>query len=226
MNGPSGLLALVGGAEWSEGCDFDRELLAASGAGHVVVVPTAAAYEHPEALVERAVRWFDSLGAEVQPVMAVDRAGANDAAHAATVREARFVYLPGPSAMHLRSVLMHSALWDALVAAWESGTAVAGSSAGAMALCDPMVDPRGGAFTVGLGLLKQLAVIPHVDTWSEDKLHRALKLAPQGLPVVGVDERTAVVRGHDGSWRVAGAGTARVWVDGQEAGLETLTTLR
>jgi cyanophycinase len=226
MSGSSGFLALVGGAEWSDGCDFDRDLLAASGADQVVIVPTAAAYEHPDALVERAIPWFASLGAQVQPVMALDRAGANDPAHTATVRDASFVYLPGPSAMHLRSVLMHSTLWDALVGAWQSGAVVAGSSAGAMALCDPMVDPRGGAFTVGLGMLSQLALIPHADTWSEDKLHRTLKLAPPGLPVVGVDERTAVLRGRDGSWRVAGAGSARVWVDGQQTGLEVLTTLR
>ena len=45
---------------------------------------------------------------------------------------------------------------------------LAGSSAGAMVLCDPMVDPRGGAFTLGLGLLADLAVIPAHDHWSED----------------------------------------------------------
>ena len=63
-----------------------------------------------------------------------------------------------------------------------------------------MVDPRGGALTLGLGLLDQLAVIPHHDTWSEDKAKRTLKIAPAGLPVAGIDERTALIRAPDGGW--------------------------
>lgn len=218
----SGVLALVGGAEWQEGCDFDRELLAASGAGEVVVVPTGAAYEHPDALVDTATRWFAGLGASVHPVMALDRSGANDAEHAEAVRRARLVYLAGGSAMHVRSTLAQTALWEALKGAWHSGATIAGTSAGAMALCDPMVDPRGGAFTLGLGLVARLAVIPHADTWSHDKLHRTLQLAPSGLPVVGVGERTALLCHTDGRWQASGPGTVQVWVDGKEKPLETL----
>ena len=97
--------------------------------------------------------------------------------------------------MHLRSVLKDSPVWDALVTAWQGGATVAGSSAGAMVLCDPMVDPRGGALTLGLGLLEQLAVIPHHDTWSEDKAKRTLAhRARRASPSSGVDERTALIR--------------------------------
>ena len=54
MSRTPGILALVGGGEWSEGCSFDAELLAASGSDEVLVLPTAAAYEHPERLVVEA----------------------------------------------------------------------------------------------------------------------------------------------------------------------------
>ena len=47
----SGTLALVGGDEWTEGCTFDASLLAASGGTEVMVLPTAAAYQHPERVV-------------------------------------------------------------------------------------------------------------------------------------------------------------------------------
>jgi cyanophycinase len=113
-------------------------------------------------------------------------------------------------------------VWDALVAAWQGGATVAGSSAGAMVLCDPMVDPRGGALTLGLGLLEQIAVIPHHDSWSEDKAKRTLHIAPAGLPIVGVDERTALIRAGDGSWSTAGVGQAVVFVDGEAAPLSVL----
>ena len=222
----SGPLALVGGGAWTPGCDFDRELLAAAGADEVAVLPTAAAYEHPDHAVAAATEWFATLGAGVRAVMAVDRAGAHDEGHVAAVRAARFVYLADGSPMHLRSVLLHTPLWDALVATWNEGAVVAGTAAGAMVLCDPMVDPRGGAYTVGLGLVGQLGLVPRADTWSDDKLHRTRQLAPAGVPVAMVDERTALIRGGGpagtAAWRAQGAGKVSVWIDGHDADLAAL----
>ena len=186
MTGP---LALVGGDEWTTGCDFDRTLLEVSGADEVVVLPTAAAYEHPDRVAGVAAHWFESLGVKTRAVMAVDRRSAFDDDHVAVVRSARFVYLSEGSPMHLRSVLLRSPLWDALVAAWKDGAVLAGSAAGAAVLCDPMVDTRGGAYTVGLGLVDRMAVIPRVDTWTDDKLRRTIRLAPAGVAVAGVDQR-------------------------------------
>ena len=221
MPGP---LALVGGAEWREGCTFDRDLLAESGAEEVLVLPTAAAYEHPERAVETAAEWFGGLGAKVRGLMVLARPDAELEANVAAIRDARFIYLSGGSPLHLRSVLKDSAAWDALCQAWRGGAVLAGSSAGAMALCDPMVDPRGGAFTLGLGLLAQVAIIPHHDTWSPEKAKRTIILAARGVPVVAIDERTALVQGRDGTWSVAGVGSVVVFVDGHEAGLEALPT--
>ena len=219
MNGP---LALVGGGEWREGCTFDRDLFAASDAEEVLVLPTAAAYEHPERAVETAEQWFAGLGAKVRGLMVLARPDAEQEANVAAIRDARFIYLSGGSPLHLRSVLKDSAAWDALCQAWQGGAVLAGSSAGAMALCDPMVDPRGGAFTLGLGLLAQVAIIPHHNTWSEEKAKRTITLAPKGLPIVGIDERTALIRSVDGAWSVAGVGGVVVFQNGHEAGLEAL----
>ncbi|MDQ3979674.1 MAG: Type 1 glutamine amidotransferase-like domain-containing protein [Actinomycetota bacterium] len=220
----SGMLALVGGAEWRDKCSFDRALLEASGNSEVVVLPTAAAYEHPERAVEWAERYFEKLGGKARGLMVLNRRDAEDEQSAATVRDARFLYLSGGSPMHLRSVLKDSAVWHALVSAWNDGAVLAASSAGAMVLCDPMVDPRGGAFTLGLALVAQVAVIPHHDTWSEEKARRTIKLAPPGLPVVAIDEQTALLRHPDGSWSVEGAGRVVVFCNGHESGLEVLPT--
>ncbi|MBV8161896.1 MAG: Type 1 glutamine amidotransferase-like domain-containing protein [Acidimicrobiia bacterium] len=124
--------------------------------------------------------------------------------------------------MHLRSVLKDSVLWDAIVEAWDGGAVLAGSSAGAMVLCDPMVDPRGGAFTLGLGLVEQVALIPHHEEWDEDQARRTIELAPAALPVVGIDTQTALIRGGDGSWRSEGAGRVVVFVNGKQADLSVL----
>ena len=81
-----------------------------------------------------------------------------------------------------------------------------------MVLTDPMVDPRGGALTVGLGLVDKLAVVPHFGDEHDDahgeKLERTVALAPAGLPVVGLPERTALIRDGDGPWRAERGGHA------------------
>jgi cyanophycinase len=215
-------LALVGGGEWSEGCTFDRTLIDAVGADEVLVLPTGSAYEHPERLVATAEQWFSGLGIKARGLMVLARPDASDPANLDAVRAARFLYLAGTSPMHLRSVLKDSPLWDALLEQWNGGAALAGSSAGAMVLCDPMVDQRGGAFTLGLGLLEGVAVVPHLDSWSDEKAHRTQQLAPKGLVVAGVDERTALLRDSAGAWTTEGAGAVTVWRDGQESGLDAL----
>lgn len=217
-----GVLALVGGGEFSEGCSFDRDLAARSGGDEVVVVPTGAAYEHPDRLVDQAETWFGGFGKKAAGLELLARPHAFDPAVVARIRSARFVYLVGGSPMHLRSVLKDSPAWDALCQAWDDGAVVAGSSAGAMVLCDPMVDPRGGAFTLGLGLLANLAVIPAHNTWSEDAAHRTLKMCPPDLALVGVDERTALIRDADGTWSSTGAGAVAVFRGGQPADLSAL----
>lgn len=217
-----GTLALVGGAEWRDGCDFDRDLLEASGSRDVSVLTTAAAYEHPERALERASRWFEGLGAAVRDLGVLARPAALDGEIAEAVRGSAFVYLSDGSPMHLRSVLKDTPLWDALVAAWDGGAVIAGSGAGAMVLCDPMVDPRGGAMTLGLGLVEQLAVIPQHDTWSEDRARRTLQIAPAGMPLAGIDERAALIRDPDGGWSAAGTGEVTVYVDGEQAALSVL----
>ena len=218
----SGVLALVGGNEWQEKCSFDRGLLEASGGGEVLVLPTAAAYEHPARAVDHARQWLESLGGTVRGLDVLRRGDAEEEANAAAVRAAKFIYLSGGSPMHLRSVLKDSPLWDALVEAWDAGAVLAGASAGAMVLCDPMVDPRGGAFTLGLGLVEQVALIPHHEEWDEDQARRTIQLAPAGLPVVGIDTQTALIRDADGSWRTEGAGRVVVYVDGKEADVGVL----
>lgn len=217
-----GTLALVGGDEWSEGCDFDRDLLASSGTDEVLVLPTAAAYEHPEKTVATAESWFARFGGKVRGLMVLGRSDAQEPQNAAVVRASGFTYLGGGSPMHLRSVLKASLVWEALLEAWRDGAVVAGSSAGAMVLTDPMVDPRGGALTVGLGMVEQLAVIPHFGHENAEKVHRSIALAAPGLPVVGIPERTALIRDPDGTWRQTGEGEVQVFVSGRPAGFDAL----
>ncbi|HLY83044.1 MAG TPA: Type 1 glutamine amidotransferase-like domain-containing protein, partial [Acidimicrobiales bacterium] len=178
--------------------------------------------EYPDRAVEWASQYFAGLGATVRGLMVLRRPDAEEPANVAAVNAARFVYLCGGSPLHMRSVLKDSAVWRALVAAWQGGAVVAGSSAGAMVLGDPMIDPRGGALTLGLGLVEQLAVLPHADTWSPEKAHRTFSLAEGGLRIAAIDEQTALIRDPAGAWHTAGAGGVTLYVGGRPVGLDVL----
>ncbi len=219
----SGWLALVGGHDWSDGCrPIDEALLKATDAEEVLVIPTAAAYEHPQRTVEAAQTYFDGFGVKVKGLDVLGRPAASDKANVKAVKAAKLVYFGHGSPLHLRSVFKDTPLWDALVVAWNDGAAVAGTGAGAMVLGDPMVDPRGGAFTLGLGLLPSMAAMTTTHEWQHETKRRTIQLATKGLPLVAVDDATAAMRSPKGEWSVVGVGTATVYVDGAEAELARL----
>lgn len=220
----SGTLALVGGAEWTEGCTFDADLLERSGGGRVVVIPTAAAYEQPQLQIDRAEAWFASLGAEIDVLEVYRRSDALAPGAADALAEARFVYIGGGSPMHLRSVLKDTPVWDGVLDVWHRGGVVAGSAEGASVLSTYMVDSRGGAFTVGLDLLTGITVIPRFNLWSGDKLHRTISLAPADMVVVGIEEATALIW-EDEAWRQEGAGAVVPHRNGHRIELADLPTI-
>jgi cyanophycinase len=212
MSKSPGTVALVGGDEWTEPCAaFDTRLLELAGTDEVVVLPTAAAFEHPERAVERATAYFATLGARVTGLAVANRREAETEANVSAIRVARFIYFADGSPLHLRSVLKGSAFYEAIVYAYGRGAVVAASGAGATVLADPMVDPRGGAYTVGLGLVSGLAVFPYHGSAAEHLRERSVDLLARDAVLIGVDDQTAIVRVGDGPWEVMGAGSATVY---------------
>jgi len=216
----SGTLALVGGREFTEGCSFDRELVL--GVDEVLLLPAALAYENPTGAIERATEWFAAMGVTVRTLDVYRRAQAMEPESVEAASSAEFVYLTGGSPMHLRSVLKDTPLLEALVGAWQAGATVATGGEASSVLCSHMVDSRGGAFTVGLDLVTTMTIVPRYNQWSPDKWHRTVELAQPGLPVVGIDEATALIRTATGGWSVEGSGGVHVFVDGRRAELDAL----
>ncbi len=196
----NGILALQGGGPFVANDDLDRRLIAAAGATRVIMLPTADAYEHPELLVAAAMAWGERLDVEVEALMVMRRGEAMEDGVVGVIRGARAVYLVGDQPLHLRSVLKGTPLWDAIVQVQASGGLVAATGGSAAAMCDPMVDPRGGAFTLGLGLIDGLALVTEAETWSTDRLHRTLKLA--NTPIVELPSGSALVHTAEGWERV------------------------
>ena len=215
MKKSNGSLALLGGGEWTEPCRaLDSHLLHLAESDEVLILPTAAAFEHPERAVERAKAWFSGLGAHAKGLMVLNRRDAEADENVAAMRVARFVYLSDGSPLHLRSVLKGSALYDALLYAYGRGAVIAASGAGATVVCDPMVDPRGGAYTVGLGMVRGVAVFPDHAGAADHRRERSLELQPADAVLVGLDQQTALVQEASGQWKVIGPGHATIYRSG------------
>jgi cyanophycinase len=213
-----GLLALVGGGAWDvDGGEVPRRIVDTAGGAPVLLVGTAAAYEDPTAAFDHARRYLEPLGAAVEVLDAFSRTDADDPASAQAVKGAGCVLLVDGSALHLRSVLTGSRLWTALLEAHERGVGLVAAGFAATVVCDPMVDPRGGAFTVGLGLVRDLAVLAHHDTLAAHLRERSVELVPARAVLAGVDEAAALLREPDGRWHAVGSGAVTLYRRGAGA---------
>jgi cyanophycinase-like exopeptidase len=231
-----GPLALVGSGEYLPVMADVEGLLIAGRAPRYVQLPTAAAPEGERSLR----RWLDlgaaqaeRLGVEQVPVVVHDRAEADSPDLAALIGGAGLIYLSGGSPTYLAQTLRGTAVWEAILAAWRSGAALAGCSAGAMALTGwvPAMRALHREPDPGLGLLPALRVLPHFDKmlgWVPDLLTRALLHPPPGTTVLGIDEDTAIVdlTGAGRTWQVHGRQQAWTIADGPRRGHPAGTTLQ
>jgi cyanophycinase len=219
MPGP---VALVGAGEFlPEMAEFDAGLLATTGRvrPRVAILPTASFPDGEETFTRWAtmgVSHFGELGAEVEPVMVRDRAGADDPGAAQAIGEADLIYLSGGKPAYLMGVLDGTAVGRALTEAHLRGALLAGCSAGAMVLAGHAFDfrlrymPWPLRWRRGFGFVDGASVIPHYDAWPEPMSALIALQAPRGSLVFGIDEETAVV-GRDGAWQVHGRSRVTVW---------------
>lgn len=217
MRGMRGPVCLVGSGEFTPVMESVDTALLAGRAQLVVFLPTAAA---PEG-AERTAYWVDlglahyrRLGVPAEALMVLARADAESEVIAERVAGAGLIYLSGGNPAYLASTLVGTPVADAINAAWDDGAAVAGCSAGAMALMEsvPSIRGGGGVPVPGLGLVRGMAVIPHfdqLDRWLPGATDRAISATPPDVILVGIDEETAMV-GDGERWTVMGRGAA--WV--------------
>jgi cyanophycinase len=219
----TGYLLLAGGAEFGgQMALVDRQAMVLAGgfAAPMCIVPTAAAYDHNhERAGNNGLKWFQSLGARnVSVVPLIDSFSAGDAQLANQLRRARLIYLLGGSPRYLEEVLQNSLCWQALLQAYADGAVVAGSSAGAMVLCQYYFDPTHGLVRTGLNVLSNCCILPHHNTFGQTWFQRLTAELPE-VTLIGIDERTGLLdNGKDerkSSWRVYGQGHVALYRHGK-----------
>lgn len=198
----TGIIALEGGGPFRLHDELDRRLLAEVGATSVVVLPTADAFERPEDLIHASQSWAERLGVSVEPLMVMRRTEAMETESAEIIMRSRAIWLVGDNPIHLRSVLKDTPVLNAIVALHEAGGLVVGAGGTASALCDPMIDPRGGALALGLGMVKGVAVVTESEKETPERHARTRKLA--NVPLIFLPSSSAVVR-RGSTWEHIGA---------------------
>jgi cyanophycinase len=224
----TGPVALVGSGEYLPVMEpLERRLLQGR-PPRFVQLATAAAPEGVDSLGywhELGRVSAERLGVQQVVVPVVDRVSADDVELAALVAGAGLVYLSGGNPPFLARTLRGTRVWSAIEEAWRGGAALAGCSAGAMALTTQVPDIRHPLRDAeeGLGAVPGLSVLPHFDRFAgrlPDMVLRRLSNPPEGIVAVGIDEDTALIRGldtedgADGEWEVVGRQSA--WVLGPD----------
>ena len=211
-----GYLLLEGGAEFG-GRMRDPDLRGIELAGGfnapIRIIPTAAA---PDNNYQRAgnngINWFQNLGAkDVVSLPLMDKASANDESIAKSLRSAKLIYLLGGFTHYLGQTLKDSLAWEAVLEAYQDGAVIAGSSAGAMVMCQFYFDPSAGRVHEGLNLVSNSLVLPHHNTFGKSWAPKLIKKIPD-VTLIGIDEQTGMIDdGENNSWNVYGAGNVTLY---------------
>jgi len=214
-----GFVLLEGGREFHAGmAAADKRAMAVCGgrAQPVRIIPAAAAPDNNHtAAATNGVRWFQSLGAvDVRAVDVIDHVSADRPDLARQIERARLVFVLGGFTRYLAETLSESLAWQAMASAHRAGAVIAGSSAGAMVMCEHYFDPTSGNVLPGLNLLPEVCVLPHHDTFGKDWAPRLTRLLP-GTLLIGIDGETGMLNdGAAGEWTVYGKGAVTVYEPG------------
>ncbi|MGD8402181.1 MAG: Type 1 glutamine amidotransferase-like domain-containing protein [Anaerolineales bacterium] len=209
-----GYLLLEGGAEFG-GAMREPDLHAIELAGgpdaSIRIIPTAAAPDNNHVRAgNNGIRWFRSLGARnVEPLPLIDKSSANDSQIVDSLRNSKLIYMLGGFTHYLGQTLLDSKAWEAALESYQNGAVIAGSSAGAMVMCEHYYDPGRGKVERGLNLVSNACVLPHHNTFGKNWAGKLKALLP-GIVLLGIDEQTGILM-EDGEWTVYGSGAVTVY---------------
>ena len=173
-------LFVVGSREGLRAVFGDHALAARGPDVDVVILPTAAAFTGAAEASVAVAQVCSEFDVRVESLMVTDRASAGEAYFSARIVEADLVVLCDGSALHARAV------WRNTI-----GSVVS-------VLGDVMIDPRGGAPTIGMGLCRGVAFcVPS----SDDQLARTRSLVAKDTSLVVVGPR-GVLHYAKEAWRV------------------------
>ncbi len=167
----------------------------------VVVIPTAAAFLGAAGAALDVALALEPFAAAVEALMVLDRSGAADPSFARRIARADLVVLTDGSPLHAKAVWRDSAVGAALAAAPLVAIGAVATTLGVV-----MIDPRGGAPTIGLGYRRGVVLTTPAPP---EQLSRTRRLYTGDEPLVVVGARGVLVESA-GRWRVTEADDVEV----------------
>ena len=206
-----GHILLEGGAELGgRMADPDRRAIELAGGvdARISIIPTAAAPDNNHHRAgKKAQRWFRRLGARnISVLPLVDKISARETAVSAALRHSSLIFILGGFPVYLADTLRGSPSWRAVKAAVDSDGVLAGSSAGAMVICEYYFDPLKKAIRPGLNLIGNAIVAPHYNTFGAGWVRHFEREIPF-VVCIGIDEGTGMIcEKGEMEWQVYGGG--------------------
>jgi cyanophycinase len=219
MNPERGALALVGSGEYLvQMQEIESDLLQrgiAQGKSNTYIqIPTGAGQESDDRIEfwrERGAVQAKRLDAEVCFLPILTREDAFNEKYISQLTNAGLIYFSGGDPGYITEVFNQTPLWEKIKNEFNSGTSLAGCSAGAMAFGSKIVGIRKSHIQSGLGLIPNIEVIPHYDKflgWVPDRIASIALRSDEGSYLLGIDEDTALVLTD--KWRVQGRAKVHV----------------
>jgi cyanophycinase len=201
---------LLSGDEFLAGVvEFDRALIETTGP-RIALLLAADPRAAPNS-ARLGQTHYRELGAEPIVVEALQR----DEMRAEALPDYDVLFIAGGDPRRLLENVSDTPLWKEALRRWRAGAGLAGSSAGAMALCEFCLAPNPGDreprhWRDGLGPIGGAGLAVHATSRSERWLREISVTAP--CPLVALDDKTGVIitAGED----PAVYGPGRVWVVG------------
>ncbi|CAB4805523.1 unannotated protein [freshwater metagenome] len=232
MNSERGALALVGSGEYMVHMqEIEFNLLyrgISKGKSKTFIqIPTGAGQESADRIdfwKERGAAQAKRLDVECRFLPILTREDALNPQYIEDVTNAGLIYFSGGDPGYITEVFHQTPLWEKIKSEFNSGTSLAGCSAGAMAFGSKIVGLRKSYIQSGLGLIPNIEVIPHYDKflgWVPDRIASIALRSDLGSYLLGIDEDTALVLTD--KWQVQGRAKVHV-LKGLENSPQTFTS--
>jgi len=219
MKSERGALALVGSGEYlTQMQEIESDLLhrgiSRGKSNTYIQIPTGAGQEGADRIdfwKGRGAAQAERLNAECIFLPILKRDDAFNEHFINQVSNAGLIYFSGGDPGYITKVFSGTPLWEKIKQEFNSGSSLAGCSAGAMAFGSKIVGIRKSHVQNGLGLISNIEVIPHYDKflgWVPDRIASIALRSDEGSYLLGIDEDTALVLTD--KWRIQGRAKVHV----------------